>query len=74
MIYYIFYYIKNPYKKIISILPVTYIRKKDRHFTLESLRVVSSWYITPQKNTDNRHCVSNTDLTINNIFDIAQIV
>ena len=65
---------KNPIKKIISILPVTYIRKKDRHFTRESIRVVSSWYIRPQKNRDNRHCVSNTHLTINNIFDIAQIV
>ena len=66
-------YIK-PIKTIILILPKTYIHEKDRHYIRQSKRVVSSWYIRPQRIRDNRHNISITSIltdttSINDIFD-----
>ena len=41
-------------QQIITIMPKTHIHKPDRHYERISKRTISSWYIRPQRNRDNR--------------------
>lgn len=45
-------------KQIIAIMPKTHIHKPDRHYERVSKRTVSSWYIRPQRNRDNRRNIT----------------
>ena len=45
-------------QQIITIMPKTHIHKPDRHYERISKRTISSWYIRPQRNRDNRRNIA----------------
>ncbi len=65
---------KTPITSIINLLPLVYIRKRNRHYTRESKRVISSWYIRPQKNRDVRHDIPTKHKLLKDVYSDVIII
>lgn len=65
---------KTPITAIINLLPLVYIRKRNRHYTRESKRVISSWYIRPQKNRDVRHDIPTKHKLLKDVYSDVIII